>query len=226
MSVTLSIDVRDRVSGMLGAFAAGLSKRAGLNRAIGSYARNCVRDYLIGQAQTRHKTAEALGAQPSGHLARAAENTTFKADEQTATVSINSPGMSRAVRDLVIEPTSPRKFLTIPVIAEAYNQRAYRVRGLVAIVTGDKGVLMKPQRGRSTTYKTRRYAGPNKFTATTKQGGRFGTVWYVLVRRVKQKQDRTLLPSDEAISQAALEGVRYYVDYLIFVAESQQGGLS
>lgn len=222
MSTALvQIDVTDRVSGMVGLFEAQLRNRLGLNQSIGLSVRNLVRDHLLGLAETRHDTARALGAQPSGHLGRAAENTTFDFDQDYAKVGINSPGIARAVRDITITPQAPRKFLTFPVIAEAYNQRAYRVRGLVAIITGTTGVLMMPRRGRSVTYKTRRYSGPDKYKEVEKKGGRFGTVWYVLVRSVTQRQDRTLLPTDSEITDAALAGVGYYIDYLIFL---QEGG--
>lgn len=197
--------------------------RQGLNEAIGRRVGATVRAHLLNLAATRHDTANAMGATPSGHLARAAESVVEFSTESTATISIFSPGIARAFRDITIVPTGDRKFLTIPVIKEAYNQRAYRVRDLVAIVSGDKGVLMKPQAGTSHTYKTRRYDRRRKdgakYSTETIQGGRFGTVWYVLVRRVTQKQDRSLLPSDEQFRIAAQEGARDYVDFLISTAE-------
>lgn len=221
--VGLTIQVRDQhLEAQLARFVAGLEDRSGLHARIGEQGQFLVATHL--RALNRHETATGLGATPSGFWERAAHATSFASDDRGAVISIDSPGMARAVRDITITPTAGRKFLTIPVIAEAYNKRAYRVRGLVAIVSGDKGVLMMPQKGTGTTYKTRRYSGPDKFTTHEKTGGRFGTVWFVLVRTVHQKQDRGLLPSDEEFIIATQKGVSIYSDDLFSLQAGRIAG--
>jgi hypothetical protein len=42
-----------------------------------------------------------------------------------------------------------------------------------------------------------------------------GTVWYWLVKSVHQRQDRSLLPTDEEYRLAALEGVRDFLDRVV-----------
>jgi hypothetical protein len=216
MSIALSINVRDAVGPQLAALESGLGgDLSGLHEAIGTRARNLVIDHLTEVAKTKHKTADALGAPPTRHFEDPASYTTASADREAATIGIRKVGMGRALHDVTIRPRAPRKFLAIPAIAAAYGQRAYRIRGLVAIVNGDRGVLMMPQAGKSETYRTRRYRGPDRFTTVEKKGGKFGTVWFVLVRKVEQKQDRSLLPSDAEFQLAAKQGALDFIDYLL-----------
>ena len=49
-------------------------------------------------------------------------------------------------------------------------------------------------------------------TATGRSTAQVGTVWYWLVKSVHQKQDRSLLPTDEEYHLATLEGVRDFLD--------------
>ncbi len=219
----IQFDVTDSVSPFFSAIAAGLGDSRGMHEFIGREILGMVHDYLQQLSRSKHTTAENLGATPSGFLGRIADGLHVTADSQAAVLGIPSPGagdgaMGRAFHDVTIHPTGGRKFITIPLIAEAYNQRAYRVQGLVPIVTGTgdsaKGVLMMPGPGSSRTYEGRRYSGPDKFKRTTVTGGSVGTAWYLLVAVVHQKQDRSLLPSDAAFEQAAKLGVDHYLDYL------------
>lgn len=215
----IDVTINDPVSADIAQLMRGLgAKRKHLNEYIaGRVAVLVIDNFARLQATKRNK----LGAPSSGYFADAAEGTHVKATNDVAIVSINHPGISRAVRDITISPGPGRKFLAIPVIAEAYNKRAYDVTGLVAIVSGDKGVLMKPSKADPNwvvTYKSRKYSGPNKFTTRTIQGGEFGTVWFVLVRTVHQKQDRSLLPSDAAIAIAADQGVNAFTEELLMLA--------
>ncbi len=178
--------------------SAGLGDRTGVHELIGERASEVTRNHLNAIAQTRHRTAERLGAAPSGYWAQAAEKTSFRADEKGATVSINQPGISRVEHDVTIVPGAGKKYLTIPAMAEAYNQRAYRM-DLIAIVRNIQGV--------------RRAIALGKVSGKGKD--RVETVWYWLVKSVTQKQDRSLLPSDEEYRLAALAGARDYVDRLI-----------
>lgn len=200
MSVRLTIDVRDAVvRERLDRFLAGLADRAGMHELIGARGSEITRSHLVAIAQTRHRSAERLGAAPSGHWAQAAEKTSFTADKEGATISINQPGISRVEHDITVTPGPGKKYLTIPAIAAAYNQRAYRMPDLIAIVRNIQGV--------------RRAIALGKVSGKGKE--RVETVWYWLVKSATQKQDRSLLPSDEEYRLSALAGVRDYADRLI-----------
>lgn len=176
--------------------------RVEMVRAAGYEVQRSTADYLRQLAQTRHDTANALGATPSNHLAQAAEKVT------QATVSVASgtgietqaefvldhPGMSRAFHDVTIRPRNA-KALTIPIAAIAYNRRAGQFDGL--FVLGGRGADV----------------GRNLLCRRLDDG----TIepLYLLVRSVTQKQDRSLLPSAEEWNEAALRGARTYLDMVL-----------
>jgi hypothetical protein len=156
-------------------------------------------DHLRALAASRHTTAQRLGAAPSGHLAQAAEKvpapgalTTIGTEgDAQAVLSIRHPGLSRAFKDVTIRPVAA-KALTIPIHALAYNRRAGQIAGLFRI-----GNVLAIKDGTTVVP------------------------LYALVRSVTQKQDRSLLPSDEALQEAASRGARRY----IAAALQQKGNL-
>lgn len=173
-----------------------ITDRTELNVSIGGRAEKLTESHLVAIAQTRHATAQRLGASPSGHWGQAAEKTSFEADAEGATITINQPGISRAAHDVKIEPGPGKKYLALPAIAAAYNQRAYRLPDLHPIVRSIEG--------------EKRAIGLGKKDAAGTE-----TVWYWLVKSVTQTQDRTLLPSDEEYRLAALAGIGDYIDRLL-----------
>lgn len=193
----LSLTVDLSASGVPGIdeLARGLETRQGLHERIGERVRNLVRDHFLEMEGARHTTAERLGAKPSGFWGMAANNTSSSADEDGAVVSVNHPGVGRADHDVTIEPGQGKQWLTLPLIAQAYNQRAYRVPGLFVVMGAAMPLLVQ------------------------KRGDDGITPWYALVRSVTQPQDRTILPSDEGLNTAALAGVRDYVDQLLAAKE-------
>jgi hypothetical protein len=214
MNIGLEIQVRSAdVDRKLQAFFAQISDRTEMNQAIGERARELTRNHLVAIAESRHATAERLGATPSGHWGQAAEKTTFEADGIGATVSVHQRGISRVAHDVEIKPGEGKKYLTIPAIAEAYNQRAYRVPGLHLIFGRKAGEAARPialgtGAASEIKYGRIRKDGSRKITHTASQ---LGTIWYWLVKSVHQKQDRTLLPSDEEYRLSALAGVRDFL---------------
>lgn len=142
-----------------------------------------VRGHLRTEAAKRHRAATALGATPTGHLEKAAQSVSPEAAENEASVTVNSPGITRAFHALDIRPRAARS-LTIPVHAFAYGRRAAEAaRGL-------EGGLFRPK-GKS--YLMGRVEGTP-------------TVLYLLRSHVRQAQDRSLLPSDGEIAAAAARG--------------------
>lgn len=199
MNIGVKIEVRSaETDEKLQRFLASLTDRRELHEHVGDRVEKVTKSHLVAIAQTRHATAQRLGAAPSGHWAQAAEKTSVSADDSGATISISQPGIGRVAHDVKIVPGAGKKYLTLPAIAEAYNQRAYRVPGLRAMVrwiNGERRAVALAKRGEGDQAKE--------------------TVWYWLVKSVHQKQDRTLLPSDEEYRLSALTGVRDYIDSLL-----------
>ncbi len=169
--------------------AVGVAGRTELHGAMGYEVQRLTVDYLRGLAATRHTTAQKLGAAPSNHLAQAAEkaesSAALTANASNATLTINHPGMIRALRDVTIRPVSA-KSLAIPVHALSYNRRPAQIWDVLKLfIPKGKNVICM--------------ASGNQIVAL-----------YVLVRSVTQTQDRSLLPSDEQFEKSAARGALKY----------------
>ena len=195
--ISLSIDVINPISAKVRAVTEHLTDRRGMHNAMGFAARNLTRDHLNDIATSRHATASRLGATPSGHWAQAAEKTTMESDATSATVTISHPGIGRALHDVDITPGAGKKFLTIPLLAQAYNLRAARVEGLFVAKGKNGGLFLAKKESEDKDAPVR--------------------AWYLLVPSVHQAQDRSLLPSNTEYERAAVDGA---IDYLKFVKRS------
>ena len=197
---------------MLSRIEAGMINRVELHQDIATREENLVRDYLTSLAQTRHATADALGATPTGHLERAAESVTSSSDGDGATVSVSSPGITRAFKEITIVPTNGKKFLTIPAHPDAYGKRAGAFNDLrVAFFKDGVMALVKADQSRLADRKASGYGIESKAAKGVKaplKAAQRPAIYFWLVKSVIQRQDRTLLPSDELLQSAAEEGVR------------------
>ena len=149
-----------------------------------------VASHIRREASGRHRTASRLGARPTGHLEKGAARITSHATADRATVRVPIAGIARAFRDLEIVPVKA-KALTIPVSAAAYGHRVRELARMGWSIFRPKGhdVLMGSRNGSA--------AEP----------------LYALKKRVVVRQDRTLLPSDEAVSAAINKACAAYVKY-------------
>lgn len=186
----VEVDITDNASPALRRFLAGVSDRAALHRMVAPQVENLTREHVRGEAAVRHNTARALGAQPTGELEEAAERISSSADGQGVSVSIGSPLFARAFRDVTIRPIG-RKALTIPIHALSYGQRVSSL-----------------QRQGMTIFRIPR----TRILATRAEGSGELLPLYALASSITQRQDRTLLPSDDAYGTAARAGVRDFID--------------
>lgn len=187
LNLTFRVD-REDVSDRLGNISRFLQNPARAHYAIRPGMEKISREYLAGLALVKHTTALRLGGAPTGELARAATKVASYADASSARVQFGSPLLARAFRDLTIKPGAGKKYLTIPVSGAAYGlkiasfQRKY----------GKLRFLGRP-------------GGAARVAALFERGRKVGTAHYLLVKEVHQKQDRTLLPSDDAYWERAAE---------------------
>lgn len=219
MSTAWTLPVgKDAATPMLAAVLEGLEDRTRLHRSIAPYAENTTRDYLIALAPKRHKTADRLGARPTGHLERAAESVTSSSDATQATVSVTSPGISRAFGILKIVPKNGSKYLTIPATAESYGRRARSFNDLRLAVFGG-GRYLALVKAEQSNVATRQRSGfdTERAGSTDKKKGK---VYYWLKKSVTLPQDRTLLPSDALLAASAEEGAVSYLEMIINVQEA------
>lgn len=154
------------------------------------------RTYLTAVSNGRHATAQRLGAAPTGFWGRAAESVNWQASASEAVVGVSGPGVGRAFHDVDILPGPGKKYLTIPVHGAAYGVRARELARRIPLVLLGSGKGAKKAR----------------VIGMEVDGRKQVIAMYVMVPKVHQKQDRTLMPSDEAYYAAGLAGLRDYVE--------------
>ena len=149
-----------------------------------------VRRHIAADAPRRHSSSqfEDGTGQRTGFMEKAARGTVFHADAQHGEVVIPSPGFGRAFHDVEIVPTHGAA-LTIPISSHAYGHRVKELRSMGWIIFSPK-----KSEGAKENLGTLMGYGPNDEQAIP---------LYVLKKRVRQRQDRSLLPSDAAISTTA-----------------------
>ncbi len=196
-----AVSVSYKPSPKLAAFvrALGPAGRQTLNESAGRQLWADIRDHLKAEAGRRHGTAKRLGAQPTGHLEKAAQSTGWTADADAASVTVHSPGISRVFRPLNIAPKRAQS-LTIPVHALGYGRRASEV---------------------SAVYRLFRPKGKDYLMADVEGTP---TVIYLLRKAVTVPQDRSLLPSDEALSKSAKKGFLDAIRLAVAAAGSAPAG--
>lgn len=195
--VPLTIDVIGlaEAAGELQAYRGALADRSQLHAAMAVDAAEFTRAYVAGS--DRHATAQRLGAQPTGFRARAAKRIEADSDAEAAIVRFpRSTGLGRAFAEITIVPGTGRTYLTIPADDETYGH-----------VVRD----FPEEAFEFAIFTTHR--GPCPVLVWQENGGthKKGEVAWWLRRRVIQKQDRTLLPSDAAYQEI---GRRRAVVYL------------
>lgn len=131
-------------------------------------------------------TADHLEARGGTHWSKAAEKVALSADASGALISIRHRGIRRAFQTIKIVPRES-KSLAIPISPIS--------RGFRAAELWDRMKLFIPK-------------GSRIIAATI--GGQL-TPLYVLCKSVTQRQDRSLLPSDQQFQDAAVRGAMGYL---------------
>lgn len=172
----------EQVSLRLGKLAAkvGPADRRQLYSAAANAVAILVRGHLSRLGGWKHTTAARLGAQPTGILGKAATRTTWRATSEYGEVVIPTPAVRRAFHDVEIRPKS-WEFLTIPASSISYGRRA-------AVLAGLGWKIYRPGKAK---------------ILMGKLGDDEPKLLYYLKTSVPQRQDRSLLPSDEAFKQSA-----------------------
>lgn len=192
MSGLLSLDVRDGISDKLARVAQGLHgpARKEASAAMGEEVKMLILVHLRSVAETRHTTAQRLGGEPTGFYEQAVERVAadmrVSADAEGVSISMRHPMVARAFRDLFIE-AKRSKALTIPIAGIAYGRRA----GEFSDTFVAKGIIFQK-------------TGPNSIMPL-----------FLLRRAVTLKQDRSLMPTNEAMNKAAGRGLQKYVKALL-----------
>ena len=190
MSLKVTLETTGMTPEQLGALDARMADHAALNQRVAGDAERFVRLRGPQVAATRHRTAESLGAVPTGHLEKAYSQAEGVADESSAAILLPRASRLRAAfGPYVCRPTAGHKFLTIPVNAAAYGRRAREFDDLIPIRAGPKKTLI---------------------LARDLGEGRLETM-YVLVPSANIPEDPTLFPFDE-LAEGARDSTEAYFD--------------
>lgn len=142
-------------------------KTAGIDAVV-----ECVRNHLMAYAQTHHKSAQRLGAKPTGHLVKAANSI----KRTSGGFTITSAGIRRAFHSLNIRAKNA-PYLTIPINKISYGKW---FRQLPAAI---KAKAFRPQGCDIIAYTKRKKLVP----------------LYALKKSVVVPRERRLLPTDATI---------------------------
>ena len=176
--------------------------RAEVNSVAGRAVMNHVQRHIRAYMRTKHGSAHALGARPTGHYEKGAAAITMTADQSGAEVRIPIPGLRRAWEDVQIRPGPGKQALTLPRAAIAYGRTVAEVRALGWTVFRPKGT---------------------NWLMGTKDGDDSATLLYTLVGGVVQRRDPSLLPSQGEIAATGWDAIWKHIQKA--VAKARQGGL-
>jgi hypothetical protein len=197
-------DLKETVTPLLQKVLDGLVDLRTMNEFAGNRVKESIRDHLIRLSGSRHATANRLGGTPTGFLGNAAEQVTVEPDDFGVTVGVASPAVTRAFSDVTIRAgtQSPGvKYLTIPICGAAYGMRINK--GMKARFKG--GFFFRSKKG-NLLYGMKL---PDKTIL----------LLYALKEQITQKQDRSLMPSDQELNTEALAGIADYLGTLVNKAE-------
>ena len=187
----MNVEVTIKKSAKLDLLIRALSPdaRTDLNAVAADAVAEFVGAHVRAYAGSKHGTATAFGAPPTRHYEDGANAISSSADADSGTVRIPIPGISRAWGDVEIRPGAGKKYLTIPARSgapEVYGKTVAILRGLGwSFASGRRGT---PQ---------------EKLLFGRFEGEKESKVMFILKESVVQRQDPSLLPTKEEISDCA-----------------------
>lgn len=168
-----------------------------------------ITDHIRAYAGSKHRTAHAFGARPTGHYTKgmAAIGTSATPDEGVVTIPI--PGISRAFHDLEIRPGRANR-LTIPLSSAGDTVYGRTVGELKAL--GWK--FFQGRKGHEAEDILFGYRGKGKSRETK--------AMFVLKTIVLQERDPSLLPGEDDIAKRASNAIIHRVMDAVKAARSQR----
>lgn len=181
LEVTVSIPSNvENLSKKIEAGMSSVYKNAGVRLA------RVIRNHMRLLASTRHETANRLGATPTNHF-RASDVQPPNATSSDVSVTVTTPGISRAYHDIDISPVNG-SHLTIPLHADAYGISPREF----------KGNLFRINKPGSTEKGNVLY--------TSDVLNKKPIAMYALVDTVHQQRDPSLMPTNREMTEEALQG--------------------
>lgn len=185
----------DPLHGLLGAIRDGRHKKP-----VGIAAVRALKDHLVHVEQTDpHRSATALGANPSGLYGDMAQSTVFETNAEGVAVSINHRAARQRIDGGTILPGPGKKYLTIPARREAYGRRAATVG-----VPLQFGFAPDPNRGGALRRALVAARAPSGGSVTSREPP---GAYFWLIRSAEQAGDPTLIPTPDSLFSAMFEAL-------------------
>lgn len=155
-----------------------------------------IQSHFSKYASEHHASADALGAPHTKHMERAARDMSHEANAERGHIILGMAGIGRARHDVDIVKKDRR--LTLPIAKDSYGKSALE---------------MEEKFGKGSLFVFKSKAGNVILAAHKKRGKKRITVpLYVLKDKVHQKQDPTMLPSEDAISEETHAALRECIE--------------
>ena len=189
----------------------GLSDRVALHRAIGLRVQKLTVDHLQEYDATH---PNQLGAPRSHYWLHAAFDASLpqnlKVTASAAVLSLNTPGINRALHPVTIEPINAKN-LAIPNDEQACHLRPREVPGLAPMFRAGRcmGLIDGEQRIRQRDTKHGQKGTP----CLAERPG--GLVWYWFAKSVNQPQDPDLLPTKAEFAETTRAAAHDFVNKLL-----------
>lgn len=201
----------------------GAENRRAANANLADDLETFVRKYILSIAPTHHKTALSFtpAATPTGHLEKAVNATHGKPTANGATVSVASPGITRAIHPLEIK--SKGKLLTIPArpSPEAYGKRARAVAlterlffaqtrsGVKMLATSDDLAASVSRALRRRPARPQRSTRPGRGGEPKRESNIRPVFW--LRESVTVPKDTSILPTKAQVADAATKSLKTFL---------------
>lgn len=165
-----------------------MEDRATLHAEMAGTAEKFLKTEGFKKAATEHRTADALGAKRTGHLEEEYNKIEGTSNAGAASVWIPRSGRLRAAFGAyTVRPGPGKKYLTIPITAEAYGKRAREIPDLDFIFLKETNTALLVKRNGDKTYKP----------------------YFHLVKQSNIPGDESLLPIAAMAEDAALAAEQY-----------------
>ena len=202
MSFSATIDLKGHteVQARLRELAAAVDDRAGIHRAMADGGKELVREHFRELARTRNSGSQSGGKRAFYSIAR--DSTHARADGGGASVEINGP---EGIRQRLLGGTikmPPGKFLAIPVDPKVKGVRAAEVYDSLKLK-----VIINKTKGTGVMYSAIDTPKPPK-------PGEKVRVLYALTKEVTQAADPSVLPTEDAIAEAAADAGQAYLQMI------------
>jgi hypothetical protein len=190
--LNVTIPEADRTVQELGLAAAALADTSALHAAVAAHTESWLKRTGNEIAKTEHATAENLGAKPTGHLTDAYNRIEATSSASAASLWIPGGGRLRAAFGSYTVRPVKKKWLTIPITADAYGKGAREIDGLKFIFLKQENTAMLVKPTGSDTYRP----------------------YYLLVKKATIPEDRNLIPFDQLQEEAGV-ATGFYIESAI-----------